>query len=168
MQPVSFSYLDIVVLLIVLASSLFGWRKGFLGELISLASWLVGVVAAIIWGEALGNFIFSGSAIDPTWLPHFIGSSMILIVVLVIGALIQSLLKGSLTVVGLDGVDRGLGLLFGALRGCFILIAIGIIFDLKATNHYVWNNSYLLQQLMRFEPAVLDLWDLFSSWIHRQ
>ncbi len=161
----TFSYIDIALIVVVVASGLFGWRKGFLGELISLTSWILGVVCAIIWGEQLGALIFGGVNLDATWIPHFVGSTMILIVFLVLGALVQSLFKGSLTLVGLDGVDRGLGLLFGVARGCFILIAISIIFDLKASVSDVWNNSMVLQFLMRFEPAVQDLWNLFVSWI---
>ncbi len=161
----SFSYIDIALIVVVAASGLFGWRKGFLGELVSLTSWILGVVCAIIWGEQLGAIIFGGVSLDAAWIPHFVGSTMILVVSLVIGALVQSLFKGSLTVVGLDGVDQGLGLLFGIARGCFILIAIGIIFNLKASVSDVWNNSLVLQFLMRFEPAVQDLWNLFVGWI---
>ncbi|MCY3884952.1 MAG: CvpA family protein [Gammaproteobacteria bacterium] len=165
MDALSFSALDIGLLVVILISSLFGWRTGFLGELISLTSWILGVVGAIIFGKELGDWMFSGIAMEKAWIPQAIGSTIILVVVLVVGALIQSLAKGSLVRVGLEGVDKSLGFLFGAVRGCFILIAVGIIFDLKSAHSEVVNNSILLQYLMYFEPAVRDVWDLLVSWI---
>lgn len=165
MESLTFSALDLGLVVVILVSSLFGWRNGFLGELISLTSWIVGAICTILLGEQLGNWLFSGIDLQKAWIPHVVGSAVILIVVLVLGALIQSLVKGSLVRVGLEGVDRSLGFLFGILRGCFILIAAGIIFGLKSANHEVLSNSFLLRHLMQFEPAVLDIWELVVGWI---
>lgn len=165
MEALSFSALDIGLLVVVLVSSLFGWRSGFLSELISLTSWIVGVILAIFFGKELGEWVFSGIALEKAWIPHAVGSTIILIVVLVVGALLQSLVKGSLVRIGLEGIDKSLGFLFGVLRGCFIPIAVGIIFDLKAANNEILDNSLLLRHLMQFEHIVRDIWELFVSWI---
>ena len=165
MEALTFSALDIGLLVVVLVSSLFGWRNGFLSELISLTSWVVGVICAILLGKQLGDWMFSGIALEKAWIPHAVGSTIILIAVLVVGALIQSLAKGSLVRIGLEGVDKSLGFLFGVLRGCFILIAVGIIFDLKSADNEILNNSFLLRQLMQFEHIVRDIWELLAGWI---
>lgn len=165
MEALTFSALDIGLLLVILVSSLFGWRNGFLSELISLASWIVGVICAIILGKQLGDWMFSSIALDKVWIPQAVGSTIILIVVLVVGALIQSLVKGSLVRIGLEGVDKSLGFLFGIVRGCFILIAVVIIFNLKSANNEILDNSFLLRHLMQFEHIVRDIWELLVSWI---
>ncbi|MXW54755.1 MAG: CvpA family protein [Gammaproteobacteria bacterium] len=165
MEALTFSALDIGLLVVILVSSLFGWRNGFLSELISLTSWVVGVICAIILGKQLGDWMFSSIALDKAWIPQAVGSTIILIVVLVVGAFVQSLVKESLVRIGLEGVDKGLGFLFGILRGCFILIAVGIIFNLKSTNNEILKDSFLLTHLMQFEHIVRDIWELFVSWI---
>ncbi len=165
MEVLTFSALDIGLLVVILVSSLFGWRNGFLSELISLTSWVIGVICAIFWGKQLGDWMFSSIALDEAWIPQAVGSAIILIVVLVVGALIQSLVRESLLHIGLEGVDKSLGFLFGVLRGCFILIAVGIIFNLKSTNNEILKDSFLLTHLMQFEHIVRDIWELLVSWI---
>ena len=165
MELSALSAIDYGLIVVIVASGLFGLRKGLVGQLVSLTSWIVGVVCAILWGEQLGEIIFGGMTLEATWLPQAVGSALILIVIVVVGALIQTLFKGTLEAVGLKGVDRGFGVLFGLLRGCLIVIAIGIILNLQSATDPIWDNSVVLRYLMRFEPVVIDLWEMLVSWI---
>ena len=163
-EELSFSGIDFLMLGLIVISALFGLRKGFFSELISLATWIVGVVGAILWGTVLGELLFSEFEMTIEWIPRAVGSGLILIVSLVIGAFIQGMFKEGVEEVGLGAVDRSLGFIFGAIRGCFILIAAGIIFDLQTAVPEVWERSTVLKFLMQFKPAVQDVIDLVTSF----
>ncbi len=168
MQSFTFSWIDIALISVIVISALFGMRRGLIGEVISLTSWVLGAMCAILWGKDLGQFIFQNQALqDLPWLPNVLGSTLILIAILVVGALILSLIKPTVEKIQMEGIDRSLGLLFGAIRGCFFIIAVGIITNISQTAPTVWNDSSLLRFLMGFEPFVQDLYQLIVDWFNQ-
>lgn len=159
------NYLDILIVVLVLFSGSIGIFRGLVRELVSTAAWIIAAIIGITYGEQLGNLIFSSQTIDPPWVPRAVGVSIIFIVVLVIGVFAQRLLRKGVKLVGLGGLDRVLGCGFGLIRGIFIVIAVGIIFNLRTSLESPWVDSSLLHLFMEFETFVQDIFSYFSAYL---
>lgn len=164
-ELINLNYVDIVIVVLILLSGLIGVFRGLIRELISLASWIIAVILAITFGEMLGTWIFMGDKVEVVWLPRVVGTILIFVVVLVLGALIQRWVGKGVELVGFQALDRSLGLLFGLVRGALVVISIGIIFKLNALDSSPWNNSFVLPLLMQFERFVLDIFQYFFAEI---
>ncbi len=75
-----------------------------------------------------------------------------------VGGIVRALTRSLIDTVGLSGLDRILGLVFGSLRGCLICIAVLMVLktfldDLPAW----WTESEFVPRLMVFEQDVKDL-----------
>ena len=162
MSPFEIGVIDIVICVILLLGALFGRFSGFLKALIGLAAWVVGIVLGITFGTKIGGWIFPKGVDSIAWLPDVVGFSLSLIVVLVLGAFLQQFVNKALDSTGLKPLDRVLGMVLGFVTGAFVVIAIGIIFELGTAPQELWKNSRLLQFLMEFEVFVRDIFASFS------
>lgn len=163
MSPFEISIVDIAICVILLVGALVGRFSGFLKSLVGLAAWVVGIVLGIMFGATIGNLIFPKGLESIPWLPEVIGFSLLLIAVLVVGAFTQQIVSKALDMTGLKPLDRVLGMVLGFLTGAFVVIAIGIIFELGTAPEELWKNSRLLQFLMEFEVFVRDILGSFST-----
>ena len=121
------NWLDIVLAVILLVSTLGGMRKGFSREIIGLAAALVGLLLATQFyrmaGEPLKPYI------SQEWLTSVAGFLIIFLGVLIVGSIVSSIVRRILKTAGLSTIDRLLGAAYGLLRGS--LIALAIIVALK-------------------------------------
>ena len=118
---------DYVVLGIIAASLLLGFWRGVVGEMLSLAAWVLAFFAARMFGPELGEALFTGKIVEPGW-RLVAGYAVAFIGVLLVVALVKLAVRGLLKALGLGLTDRMLGVLFGILRGvlvCVVLVALG-------------------------------------------
>lgn len=162
MSPFEIGVIDIVIVVILLLGALLGRFSGFVKALIGLASWVTGVVLGLMFGATIGGMIFAGKLDSIDWLPEVVGFSLILIVVLVLGAFLQQFVNKALDSTGLKPLDRVLGMVLGFVTGAFVVIAVGIIFGLGDAPQEFWKNSRLLQFLLEFEVFVRDILESFA------
>ncbi len=129
---------DLTIVILVLLSGLFALARGFVREVLSLASW-VGAALVTLWGFRLarpyaGRFIDTPIMADiATGLVLFICS---LILFSMLGGGIAAMVRGT----GLNALDRTLGFLFGLLRGALIVAVLwlGLGWAIKAEEQPVW------------------------------
>ena len=141
---------DIAILVIIVVSALIGVFRGFIREVLSLASWVVAFYIAWRFAE------FGASYLEPyiDQPPFRIVASFagIFIVSLIAVSIISYLLYRIFSIAGISGVDRTLGLLFGVVRGVAIvggLILAAVFMDFASQPW--WDGSKLV---MYFEPVV--------------
>ena len=124
--------LDIVVILIVSLSILFGIIKGFIRELFSLAFFIIGVILSFLFYNDVGKI----------YLPHlknrdvanFAGFITIFVLVLVLGTIVTYVIKKIFTIGPLKGIDMIFGGVFGLIRGvliCAIIVFALIVFPVN-------------------------------------
>ena len=112
---------DLGVLLILGVSALLGLSRGFVRELLGLASWVLAGYLAFMFGpqvqpmarQAIGN----PDIADPV---AYLG---VFVLLLIVFSLVSSLVGRMVRVSALGGLDRTLGLVFGLLRGAAVLVA---------------------------------------------
>lgn len=140
---------DIAIILVIVVSILVGIFRGFVRELLSLVSWIVAAWLAYRFAEP-------ASALLQPYLeqpPVRIVAAFIAIFLLVLVALsvISFLIHRTFTAVGIGGVDRSLGAIFGVVRGVVLVALLVLAARFMAfTEHDWWSESRLVG---RFDPV---------------
>lgn len=119
-----FSAFDIVLLGVLLLSGLLGLWRGFISEVMSLASWVLAFWACFAFGDVAANGLTGFIDAEPA--RNAAGYVGVFIAVLVAGALLTWLLTRLVHGTGLSGTDRLLGFGFGVLRGAAICV-VGVL-----------------------------------------
>ncbi|MGD1157311.1 MAG: CvpA family protein [Terriglobia bacterium] len=128
----TWNWLDWILAAIIVASAVTAMRKGFVQELISLASVVVGLVVAAIgypraalWFEDLTKS--HEIALGLGFLVLFLGT-------LLVGAIVGMLARKLIETAGIQWFDRFLGGIFGLVRGVLvdaILLMAMVAFAIK-------------------------------------
>jgi membrane protein required for colicin V production len=133
---------DVVILLVLLASTIIGLLRGFVREAVSLGFWIAGIWAAWVYGPwvepHLGGLL-AGSAVRP-----WVGRLVVLIVVVLIGMAVGALLAHFTRRIGFGLPDRVMGLVFGLARGMVLVGLMVIGAELLQLNHDSWWNRSVL------------------------
>lgn len=129
---------DLTVVVVVVLSGLFAMARGFVREVLSLASW-VGAALVTLWGFGIAR-PYARTLIESTLLADIVTGVALFICSLVlfsmIGGGIASLVRGT----GLNALDRTLGFLFGLVRGALIvaILWLGLGWAIPPQDHPVW------------------------------
>lgn len=150
---------DYAAIAILIGSMLLGMLRGLVRELFNLVGWVVAFFVARVFGPTVAHWL-------PANLPGgemtqgALGFLLVLIAV-VFGAGIVSALVGRMTdMIGLRPADRGLGMLFGIVRGVLLLMLLMVAAKLTALPQQpVWQHSLVrpwveagLDRLMPYLP----------------
>lgn len=150
------SWLDYAVVGVVALSIAWGAWRGLVREVISILGWVIAFLAANLFAGPLGQAM---PAEIPTpelrlaiaFLAVFVGS---LAVTTLLGLLLSKMVKA----VGLAGLDRALGALFGIARAVLILVAAALLAGLtSAPQQPYWRDSVTGEPLARCALALKPL-----------
>ncbi|HVN34892.1 MAG TPA: CvpA family protein [Casimicrobiaceae bacterium] len=137
---------DLTLIAIVALSTLFAFARGVVREVMALATWVVGLVAAFAYAAALAA-LFTRLDISVA-ARHVLAFALILIAVLVAGAILARALSGAVKAIGLGFVDRLLGAVFGVARGVAVVVLFALVAGLTALpKEDWWQNSMLGRSL---------------------
>ena len=127
---------DVLIILVVLGSTLIGLLRGFVREAVSLVFWIAAIWAAWKFGPLVEPHL-GGLLADPSVAP-WVGRLCVLVLVLLLGWLVGMLLSYFTRSLGLGGMDRVIGLMFGILRGMVLVGLLIIGGELLNLNHEDW------------------------------
>ena len=144
--------LDIVILLILFLSVMFGIIKGFIRELFSLAFFIIAAVLSFLFYREVGSLLLKN--VKNKDVANFAGFITVFVVVLIVGSFITYFIKRVVAVGPIKSMDKILGGVFGLLRG--ILISSIIIFALIS---FPINDNLILKS--RISPYVMKSVDIF-------
>ena len=119
------SILDFILILVLGLSSIYGFFKGFLTEVLSLLTWVIAVSAAYAFGgqfEIIFQSIFTSEVLR-LWISRL----LILAFILFIGGLASR--KVSKTIGSSISGDMMIGLGFGFLRGLVLICLLMLILE---------------------------------------
>lgn len=116
---------DIIILGVIGISFLFGAWRGLVKEALSLAFWIGAAVLAALFNAKLAphlDWISDSSAVRQ------VAAAVLIFVGTVFGGgLVNNLVSGLTSAVGLKAADRGLGALFGLIRGV-VVVTLVVVF----------------------------------------
>ena len=128
--------LDWVFLAVLGFSLLLGVLRGFVYEVLSVASWIAAFVLAQWLAPRAGEWLPMGSA--GASLRYAAGFAAVFIAALFAGGLLAWLVKKLVEAMGLRPVDRTLGAAFGLVRGGVLVLALAVVVNLTPLKGAQW------------------------------
>lgn len=145
--------LDYAVLGVTGISIAWGLWRGLVREVISLAGWVIAFLAANLFAGPLAETL--PASISRPELRIAIAFVAVFLLTLTITTLSGLLFSKLVKAVGLGGLDRTLGALFGAARGLLIVVAFALLAGLTSVPlHPIWKESFSGPVLGRAAPAL--------------
>lgn len=153
---------DYVILGGIVLSALIGLFRGFFKEALSLATWIIAAYLSYRFGPYLSVMLEEEITTGSVRLAS--SYTIIFIVVLVIGALINYLVGKLVKKSGLAGTDKILGLVFGGLRGVLIVLVFILLARMTVVHKDPWYQASkmigyftpLAEQLRAAMPATMN------------
>lgn len=149
------TWLDLLIIVVVVISALVGVLRGLVKESVSLATWVLAFWIALRFAAPLSGLLpdslsqlqFALGELEFRIDNLRVGIAMVLLFVLtlIIGAVVNFLLSYLVKMVKLTGVDRVLGGFFGVARGGVLVLGIVLLAGLTTVPSYdLWENSLLV------------------------
>ena len=115
-----FTVLDIIVVVVVLISAMLAMVRGFVREVLSVASWVAAAAAAYLLHKQVLPLV--QPYFDSTMVATIVSAAAIFFVALIIASYITMKISDFVIDSRVGAIDRTLGFLFGALRGLLLMI----------------------------------------------
>lgn len=130
MSITELNWFDAIIIGIMALSIIIGFFRGFIREAISTVAWVAGIIVAVRYASELGQFLF-GTVIQSASAQYILSFVMILLLFLIVGMIINAVLRTTFERSGISFVNSLFGVLFGAVRG--ILVAAVVIILVQTT-----------------------------------
>jgi membrane protein required for colicin V production len=131
----SFSALDIAFTILIVLLSLRCFFRGFITELMSMASLVLGLLAAFLFHKPASAFVMEKWLPDSTILASIIAIAALFVIVFAAIKILELIMQDIISAVDLGGIDRFIGFIFGFAEGVLLvtlivwLISIQPLFD---------------------------------------
>jgi membrane protein required for colicin V production len=116
------NWLDILLLLVVLLSTVSAAQKGFSREVVGIGAAIIGLVLGVWCYGLAGSFLLP--YVSSPQVANFIGFFIVFVACVIVGAIISSIMRRFMRAVGLSWFDRLLGAAFGVVRGTLLAMAV--------------------------------------------
>ena len=150
------TYFDYIALAIMAISVFLGLWRGVVGELLSIAAWVIGIWASLKLGPLVGQEVFTNMADGA--MRSLAGYGTVFVGVLVFVALIRLLLKQVISALGLSVSDRLLGAVFGLLRGLLLLLLMVGLGGMTSAPQTNWWKSATFSAPLETAVMVVKQW----------
>jgi membrane protein required for colicin V production len=152
---------DVVVLVVLVASVIISAVRGLVREILSLIGWIAAFVVAntfAAWMAGLLPAMVIGGV-----LRLILGFAILFVGTLIVAALLASAIHHVIRAAGLVLADRGLGGVFGLLRGVLIVLTAVILAGLTSLpKQAFWRDSFfapIAEQTVRsIKPLLPPEW----------
>lgn len=138
----AFNWVDYTILAMIGLSVFISLIRGFVREALSLATWVVAFWVALSFGSDLGPGL--SPYIAHEHLRVIMAFAILFVITLVLGTLVSVLITQVIRKTGLSGMDRLLGVFFGAARGGLLVALLILSASLFAANKEEWWKTSLL------------------------
>lgn len=141
--------IDWVIIGIIAISGLISLLRGFIKEALSLVSWVSAFVVARFYSDQLANLL--QGQIETQSLRWLVAFVILFVATLFVLGMINYLLSHIVKATGLTGTDRTLGMVFGAIRGLVIVVALVFLARFTPIPEDIWwKESILIPHLEVF------------------
>ncbi|MBV5276145.1 MAG: CvpA family protein [Lamprocystis purpurea] len=150
------NWVDIAIVAIILVSALIGLARGLIREVLSLAVWVAALGVAYLYHKGVADALTAQIA-QPNVRAGvaFVG---LVLIVLILGSIIGALLTALIDKTGLTGLDRLLGLIFGAGRGGVVVaMAVFLAALTPLPEESWWQESAVIVQFQQAADWLLGL-----------
>ena len=155
MADLPFNIIDVVVVVVVLASALFALFRGFVHEVLAVAAW-IGAAFAALYGFPLLS-PFARKHIESDLIADGVAGGTIFVVVLILLSLVTHAISRRVHKSALNSADRSLGFVFGIARGVFLMsLAYMVVAWLYQENRPAWLEEARTRPVMAWGAGVIE------------
>lgn len=157
--------LDIIVIVVVLISATLAMVRGFVREVLSVASWLAAVAAAYYLYGPLVPVI--RPYIESNTVATIVAASVVFFVALIIASYLTTKISDFVIDSRVGAIDRVLGFGFGAARGLLLVVIALWFFNFLVARPPDWVANAQTEPMLRDlgEQLVAALPEDIESWI---
>jgi membrane protein required for colicin V production len=147
------TWLDYGVIGVVAVSLIWGAWRGLVREIISILGWIIAFLAANLFAGPLGESM--PESIPSPELRVLVAFLVVFVAALAVATLLGLVLSKIVHAIGLGGLDRTLGSLFGIARGALIVLAFALLAGLtELPRQPLWRDSVAGAPLAQAATAV--------------
>jgi membrane protein required for colicin V production len=161
-QLASFNWIDILILVVVALSFLFGLWRGLVKEVLSLVTWVAALLVARVYSDDFAPSL--AATFDGETTRLVAAFALLFLATLVVGALVNHLMARLISFAGLALTDRLLGGLFGLARGGLIVMLGIFVAENFFSESLDWQESRLIpygREAVQWSRIFID--DLYES-----
>ena len=152
MEALGLNLADWFILIVLTASGIISFARGFTKEFLSLFLWLAAFIAAISLeylatpkiNEFIGNEEIS----------KIISYIVVFLIFIFIGGMIIKFISKLIKWSGASGFDRFLGVVFGLMRGSIVLFVIFLLLPSGIKTTDLINNSKITPIIQKYAPEI--------------
>ena len=152
MEALELNPADWFILVILIASGIISFTRGFTKEFLSLFLWIAAFIAAISLeflatpkiNEFIGNEEIS----------KIISYIFVFVIFIFVGGIIIKFISKLIKWSGASGFDRFLGVLFGLIRGLIVLFAIFLLLPSSLKTTDLISNSKITPIIQKYAPQI--------------
>ena len=152
MEALGLNLADWFILIVLIASGIVSFARGFTKEFLSLFLWLAAFIAAISLeylatpkiNEFIGNEEIS----------KIVSYSVVFLIFIFIGGMIIKFISKLIKWSGASGFDRFLGVVFGLMRGSIVLFVIFLLLPSGIKTTDLINNSKITPIIQKYAPEI--------------
>ena len=152
MEALGLNFADWFILIVLIASGLISFSRGFTKEFLSLFLWVAAFIAAISL-EFLATPKIDEYIGNPE-ISKILSYITVFVVFIFLGGIVIKFISKLIKWSGASGFDRFLGVLFGLTRGLIVLFAIFLLLpnNLKTTD--LINDSKITPIIEKYAPQI--------------
>ena len=152
MEALELNPADWFILVVLIASGVISFARGFTKEFLSLFLWVAAFIAAISLeflatpriNEFIGNEEIS----------KIISYIFVFVVFIFVGGIVIKFISKLIKWSGASGFDRFLGVLFGLIRGLIVLFAIFLLLPSSLKTTDLISNSKITPIIQKYAPQI--------------
>ena len=152
MDALGLNIADWFILIVLVASGVIAFARGFTKEFLSLFLWLAAFIAAISLeylatpkiNEFIGNEEVS----------KIISYITVFVIFIFLGGIVIKFISKLIKWSGASGFDRFLGVLFGLIRGLIVLFVIFLLLPSSLKTTDLINNSKITPVIQKYAPEI--------------
>jgi membrane protein required for colicin V production len=127
----SFAVIDIIFIALIAIFTVRCALKGFVSELMSMASVVLGLLAALYFYKKGGEFVRIKFMPDLKIIPEIIAFIALFLIVFIAIKILEAMLMEIIEGVRLGSADRFLGILFGLVEGIIVVSLMLFLFSVQ-------------------------------------
>src|SRR3954463_5333218 len=154
-MSLSFTFLDALVVLIVLVSVIYATWRGFLWETLTIFAWVAAAFACLYFGPYVVPLM--RSMVNEAWLASMLAYAAVFLAVFIPLVFMSHRFSESVKNSPIGPLDRAAGVAFGVVRGLVIvaLAYLAFTYFVPITNHPKWVKDARLLPLVQSSTQVL-------------
>lgn len=116
---------DLLVLVVLGLSVLVSMVRGVVAEIASLITWLVALIAARVLAPTMAELAFT--RVEPQFFANVLAFVLVFVATYFLLSLAQKLLTSAIQAVGLGGINKLFGAVFGLVKGTLLITVVVLL-----------------------------------------